>query len=71
MIAGAIVAAGRSIERLYTAYLFAHGRTPTDDLSQAQVNVRLELAAWAIVLCLAVVASLLLRYWHRSKRQIA
>jgi hypothetical protein len=69
LITVAIFAASRCIERLHTAYLFAHGRIPTDDLTQGYVNVRL--AAWGMVLCLAVVASILLRYWHRAKRQMA
>jgi hypothetical protein len=71
LIVLAVIMAWRSIERLYTAYLFAQGRTPTDDLTQAHINVRLELAAWGIVLGIVVVVSFLLRFWHRSKRQLA
>jgi hypothetical protein len=66
VLAGTI--AWRSIERFYTAYLFAQGRTPSDDLTQAHVNARLEFAAWGIVLGLVLVVSFLLRWWHRSRR---
>ncbi len=58
--------AWRSTERLYTAYLFAQGRTPTDDLNAAHINLRLEITAWAIVVGLIGVVWLLLSYWHRS-----
>jgi divalent metal cation (Fe/Co/Zn/Cd) transporter len=65
------VMAWRSIERLYAAYLFTQGRTPTDDLTQAHVNVRLELAAWGIVVGIVLLVSFLLRFWRRSRRQLA
>jgi len=68
LIVLAAIMAWRSIERLHTAYLFAQGRTPTDDLTQAHINVRLELAAWGIVLGIVVAVSFLLRFWHRSMR---
>jgi hypothetical protein len=38
----AAMMAWRSIERLYTAYLFAQGRTPTDHLTQSHINGVLE-----------------------------
>ena len=65
------VMAWRSIERLYRAYLFAQGRTPTDDLTKAHINVRLELAAWGIVVGIVLLVSSLLRFWRRSRRQVA
>ena len=70
LIALAAIVAGRSIERLHTAYLFAQGH-PADDLTQAHINVPLELRVWGIVLGIVVVVSFVLRFWHRSKRQVA
>lgn len=66
----AAIMAWRSIERLYTAYLFAQGRTPTDDLTQAHINGLLEVASWGIVVGIVVVVSFLLGFWHRSKREV-
>jgi len=68
LIVLAAIMAWRSIERLYTAYLFAHGGAPTDDLTQAHINARLEFAVWGIVLALVLLVSFLLRWWHRSRR---
>jgi hypothetical protein len=62
--------AWRSIERLYTAYLFAQGRTQTDDLTAAHIDLRLDLAAWGIVLGIFLLVSFLLRFWYRSKRKV-
>jgi TRAP-type C4-dicarboxylate transport system permease small subunit len=63
----AAVIAWRSIERLHTAYLFAQGRTPTDDLIQAQLNLRFEIEAWGFVLGLVLMVLFLLRFWYRSR----
>ncbi len=68
LIVLAAVMAWRSIERLYTVYLFGQGGTPTDDLTQAHINARLEFAVWGIVFGLVLVVSFLLRWWHRSRR---
>jgi hypothetical protein len=68
LIALAAIMAWRSIERLYTAHLFAQSSTPTDDLTQAHINARLEFAVWGIVFGLVLVVSFLLRWWHRSRR---
>ena len=65
------VMAWSSFERLYTAYLFAQGGAATDDLTQAHINVRYELAAWGIVVGLVLLVSFLLRSWRRSRRQVA
>jgi hypothetical protein len=67
LIALAALAAWRSLERLYIAYLFNHGRLFTDDLSAGHINLGLEVEAWCLVLGVAVVAFMLLRFWRRSK----
>ena len=64
----AAVGAWRSIERLYTVYRFAQGRSPTDDLMAAHLNLRFELSAWGMVLGLSVMVFFLLRFWQRSRR---
>src|SRR4029077_13305035 len=46
-----------SIERLYTAYLFVQGGIPTDDLTAAHINTRLESAVWGIVIGLVLIVS--------------
>jgi hypothetical protein len=56
MIAGYRMAAWRSLERLYIAYLLNHGRLFTDDLSAGHINIGLEVEAWCLVLGVAFVA---------------
>jgi hypothetical protein len=46
LIALAALAAWRSLERFYIAYLFNHGRLFTDDLSADHINIGLEVEAW-------------------------
>ena len=46
---------------------FAQGRTPTDDLIQAQLNLRFEIEAWGFVLGLVLMVLFLLRFWYRSR----
>jgi len=67
LIALAALAAWRSLERLYDAYLFNHGRLFTDDLTVGQIDIGLEVEAWCLVLGVAFVAFMLLRFWLRSK----
>jgi hypothetical protein len=67
LIALAALAAWRSLERLYIAYLFNHGRLFTDDLSMGHINISSEVEAWCLVLSVSFVAFMLLRFWRRSK----
>ena len=67
LIALAALAAWRSLERIYIAYLVNHGRLLTDDLSAGHINIGLEVEAWFLVLGVAFVALKLLRFWRRSK----
>ena len=67
LVALAALAACRSLERLYIAYLFNHGRLFTDDLSAAHINIGLEVEAWCLVLSVAFVSFMLLRFWRQSK----
>ena len=68
LIALAAIGTWRSIERFYIAHLFAQGRTPTDDLMAAHINMPLELEVWGMVLGIFLVVSFLLRFGLRSRR---
>lgn len=68
VMVSSVVASG-SVKRLYIAYLFAHGQSPSDDLTLAHVDVLPEFAAWGIVLAAIILAALLIRYLLRSRRQ--
>jgi hypothetical protein len=64
LVAASALGAWRSLGRLYTAYQFNHGYIATDDLTAGHVHVRFEIEVWCLVLGLAVVAFLLLRFWR-------
>jgi hypothetical protein len=66
LIALAALAAWRSLERLYIAYLFNHGRLFADDLSEGHINIDVEVKAWCLVLGVAFLTFMLLRFWRRS-----
>jgi hypothetical protein len=65
MIALAALAAWRSVERFYMAYLFKHRRLFSEDLAVGHIKVRQEIEVWCFVLGTAFVAFLLLRFWSR------
>ncbi len=67
LIALAALAAWRSLERFYIAYLFNHRSLFTDDPSVGHINIGLEVEAWCLVLGVSFVAFMLLRFWRRSK----
>jgi ABC-type branched-subunit amino acid transport system permease subunit len=67
LIALSVLAAWRSVERFYTAYLITHGHLVSDDLSEGHIRVGSEIEAWCLVLGTSAVAFLLLRFWYRSK----
>jgi hypothetical protein len=67
LIALSALAAWRSLERLYAAYLVTHGHLFSDDLGAGHIKVAFELEVWCLVLGISAVAFLLLRFWHRSK----
>jgi hypothetical protein len=62
-----MLAAWRSVERFYTAYLVTHGHFFSDDLSEGHIKLGFEIEAWCLVLGTSAVAFLLLRFWYRSK----
>jgi len=65
LVAASALGAWRSLGRLYTAYQFNHGYIATDDLTAGHVHVRFEgTTPQSLVLRLAVVAFLLLRFWR-------
>ena len=66
LVAVSAFGAWRSLGRLYTAYQFNHRRIAGDDLIVGHVNIRFEIEVWCLVLGLAVVAFLLLRFWQTS-----
>lgn len=61
------LAAWRSAERLYTAYLISHGRLFSDALDEGHINFGFEIEVWCLVLGTAFVAIMLLKFWRRSK----
>jgi len=67
LIALAALAAWRSLERFYIAYLFNHRRLFTDDLTVGHINIGLEVEVWCLVLGVSFVAFMRLRFWRRSK----
>jgi hypothetical protein len=67
LIALAALAAWRSLERLYIACLFNHGRLFTDDLTSGYINIGLEVEAWCLVLGIVFVTFMLLRFWRRPE----
>lgn len=67
LIALSALAAWRSLERLYTAYVITHGHPLGDDLGAGRTKVAFEIEVWCLVLGMSAVAFLLLRFWHRTK----
>ena len=68
LIALSALAARRSVERFHTAYLISHGRLFSDDLSAGRIKLAVEIQTWCVVLGVAAVSFVLLRFWHRPNR---